>query len=360
MNFVHIADMHFDTPFTNLSSENNFGKRRRLDQREILKKIIEYIQKNKIKYLFISGDFYENEYIKKTTIEYINELFKKIPDTKIFITPGNHDPYLKNSMYKNFDWNKNVKIFNSKIEKIETPEADIYGVGFDDFYSIGLGVENIQIENKNKINILITHGSLNASDKMQLQYNPINKNKLEKVGFDYVALGHIHKPDYNTQPNQYIIYPGSTISMGFDELGEHGFISGSLTKEKLEISFIPADDKEFAELEFDITNIKDFENLIEEINNLKLNENKFYKIILTGKRNFEIDILEINKFILLKNIIKIKDKTILNYNLKELVNNTTLKGIFVQELLSESENKNYSEEEINKILEMGLEVLDRG
>ncbi len=45
MNFVHIADMHFDTPFTNLSSENDFGKKRRLDQREIFKKIIEYIQK---------------------------------------------------------------------------------------------------------------------------------------------------------------------------------------------------------------------------------------------------------------------------------------------------------------------------
>ncbi len=68
--------------------------------------------------------------------------------------------------------------------------------------------------------------------------------------------------------------------------------------------------------------------------------------------------MQLNKFILLENIIKIKDKTILNYNLKELINNTTLKGIFAQELLNELENKNYSEEEINKILEIGLEALD--
>ncbi len=358
MKFVHMADMHFDTPFANLSSKNNFGKKRRLDQRQILKKIINYIKENKINYFFISGDLYENEYIRKTTIEYINDLFKEIPETKIFITPGNHDPYLKNSMYNNFKWSENVKIFTSKIEKVETPEADIYGVGFDDFYCPSLNVENINIENKNKINILITHGALNASDKLQLQYNPMNKNNLNKLGFDYLALGHIHKPDYNTEQNQRIVYPGSTIAMGFDELGEHGFIMGNLEKEKIELELIKADDKEFKELEFDISNIIDFEKLIEEINNLKLDENKFYKIILTGKRNFEIDLLQLNKFILLENIIKIKDKTILNYDLKELINNTTLKGIFAQELLNELENKNYSEEEINKILEIGLEALD--
>ena len=118
MKFVHMADMHFDTPFANLSSKNNFGKKRRLDQRQILKKIINYIKENKINYFFISGDLYENEYIRKTTIEYINDLFKEIPETKIFITPGNHDPYLKNSMYNNFKWSENVKIFTSNIEKV--------------------------------------------------------------------------------------------------------------------------------------------------------------------------------------------------------------------------------------------------
>lgn len=359
MKFIHIADMHFDTPFTNLSSKNDFGKIRRLDQREVFKKIIKYIEENKIEYFFISGDLYENEYIQKSTIEYINELFKKIPETKIFITPGNHDPYLKKSPYSNFGWNENVKIFSSKIEKIETKEADIYGVGFDDFYCANLNVENIQIENKNKINILITHGALNASDKLQLQYNPLNKNKLKSLGFDYIALGHIHKPDYCNEENQRIIYPGSTISMGFDELGEHGFIVGNLSKEGLELAFIPVDNKEFKELEFDVTQINDFEELIEKINELKLDKNKFYKIILIGKRKFEIDILELNKFINIENIIKIKNKTTLNYCLEEMVNETTLKGIFIKELLEESKKENYSKEELDKILEIGLSILDK-
>ena len=128
-----------------------------------------------------------------------------------------------------------IKIFTSKIEKVETEEANIYGVGFEDFYCEKSEIENIILEDKNKINILITHGSLNASDKLQLEYNPINKNKLKEVGFDYVALGHIHKLDYNTEENQNIIYPGSTIAMGFDELGKHGFIVGNIKKRCLSL-----------------------------------------------------------------------------------------------------------------------------
>lgn len=358
MKFIHIADMHFDTPFSYLSSKGDFGKIRRMEQREVFRKIINYIKENNIDYLFIAGDLYEHNYIRKSTIEYINDLFKQISQTKIFITPGNHDPYISNSMYKNFKWNNNVKIFTSKIEKVEDQEVNIYGVGFEDFYCRKSEVENIILEDKNKINILITHGSLNASDKLQLEYNPINKNKLKEVGFDYVALGHIHKLDYNTEKNQNIIYPGSTIAMGFDELGKHGFIVGNIEKEKLELAFIPVDKREFKELEFDITEINDEEELIEKINNIYLDDNNLYKIILIGKRNFEVNINNLYKFINKENIIKIKDKTKLNCNLDELADENTLKGIFIKEIKEELDKTNYTKEELDKILEIGISILE--
>ena len=134
MNFVHIADMHFDSPFVNLADKEGFGDIRRMDQRNAFKKLITYIKENKIPYLFISGDMYEHKYVKKSTIQYINNLFQEIPETKIFISPGNHDPYVKNSFYNQFEWSKNVKIFNSKIEKVSYDDVDIYGYGFNNFY----------------------------------------------------------------------------------------------------------------------------------------------------------------------------------------------------------------------------------
>lgn len=85
MKFVHIADMHFDSPFVNLSDKGIMGDLRRLEQRKVFKKIIEFIKENKIKYFFISGDLYEHKSIRQSTIEYINKLFEEIPETKIFI-----------------------------------------------------------------------------------------------------------------------------------------------------------------------------------------------------------------------------------------------------------------------------------
>ena len=68
MKFVHIADMHFDSPFVNLSDKDGLGDLRRLEQRKVFKKVIEYIKENNIKYLFISGDLYEQKYIKKSNV----------------------------------------------------------------------------------------------------------------------------------------------------------------------------------------------------------------------------------------------------------------------------------------------------
>jgi len=126
--FIHMADMHFDAVFNLLSERDNLGEKRRLDQREVFNKIIKYIKENNIKYLFISGDLYEQQYVRQSTIEFINTGFKEIIDTKVFIAPGNHDPYLKNSYYNTFSWSENVHIFKNKIERISTEEADIYGV----------------------------------------------------------------------------------------------------------------------------------------------------------------------------------------------------------------------------------------
>ena len=41
---------------------------------------------------------------------------------------------------------------------------------------------------------------------------------------DYIALGHIHKPYYDSEKQQRIVYPGSLVSLGFDETGSHGMI----------------------------------------------------------------------------------------------------------------------------------------
>ena len=361
MKFVHIADMHFDAPFVNLSDKDTLGDLRRIEQRRVFKKIIEYVKENDIEFLFISGDLYEHQYVKQSTIEYINNLFKEISNTKIFISPGNHDPFIKNSYYNKFNWNENVKIFNSKIEKVETEEANIYGFGFNDFYCTNCGIGEFKIENKNKINILIMHGTIDGASIEEKQYNSMSKKMLQEKGFDYIALGHIHKLDYNTEPNQNIVYPGSTISLGFDELGEHGMVVGEIQKGRIDLQFIPLDEENFKEINLDISEINSKEELIEKINSLEIKNNEYIKIILNGNRNFEINTYEILKFVFNDRIIKIKDFTKLAYDLEKIKNDNTLKGLFAQEMINKLNSENITEEEkeiIEKAIEIGFEALD--
>ncbi len=356
MKFVHIADIHFDSPFVALSDKGNLGEQRRIEQRKVFKKVIEYIKENKIEYLFISGDLYEHQHVRKSTIEYINNLFKEIGNTQIFISPGNHDPILKKSYYSTFNWNENVHIFNNEIKKIELEDADIYGYGFSDFYCSNSDIENLQIENPEKINILIIHGTLNGSTSIDMQYNPMSTAMLKQKGFNYIALGHIHKNNF--EENGKIIYPGSTISLGFDELGEHGMIVGEITKTENKLEFIELDETEFVEQELDCTEMNSEEELIEKINEIKIEENKLYKIILIGKRNFEINIYDLYKYNLDEKIIKIKNKTKPNYNIEEISKENTLRGLFAKEILEEIKNKNYDEETIEQALEIGMEILE--
>lgn len=354
MKFVHIADIHFDSPFRGLEK---LGDVRRLEQRKAFKKVIDYIKENNVEYLFIAGDLYEHEYIRKSTIEYINSLFREIKNTQIVIAPGNHDPYIKGSYYDSFEWNENVYICKEKLEVIETENEDIYVTAFTDFYMNESPIENVKIKNPNKINIMVTHCDLNGAktDENGRGYNAILETKIQSLKFDYVAMGHIHKTNF--EENKNIIYPGSLISFGFDELGEHGMVVGEITKWNLKLDFVKLDERLFTKYELNVDNISAKEELIEKIDSLSLISNNMYEIVLVGNRHFEINTREILKLIGLSNVLKIKDCTEIAYDIESIAKENNLRGIFVREIIKKFESGEYTEEQIKKAIEIGLEVM---
>ena len=122
------------------------------------------------------------------------------------------------------------------------------------------------------------------------------------------------------------------IAGGFDELGKHGMVVGNIEEntKKLSLQFISLDDKEFVEINLDISTIDSKEELIEKINDIQIDNGKYYKIILIGTRNIEIDTNDLIKYITNKNVIKIKDKTKVEYDLDKISKEQSLKGIFVK------------------------------
>ena len=80
-----------------------------------------------------------------------------------------------------------------------------------------------------------------------------------------------------------------------------------------------------------------------------------------GNRNFEINIYDLLKYIFNNRIIKIKDNTKIAYDLENIANENTLKGLFTKELLDKLNNENISIEEkeiIEKAIEIGYDALE--
>ena len=337
MKFVQVSDVHFDMPFTTISQKADMGIVRRMDQRIAFNKMIDFIKKNNVDFLFITGDLYEQEYIKQSTIDFINELFKEIIDTRILIVPGNHDPLLVNSFYNNYNWSENVRIFSKAIGKVNYDNFCIYGYGFEKYelFNSDLILNNVKLD-KNKINILLSHGDIYTKSK----YNYIDNKYLNK--FDYVFLGHIHKRDD--------YYPGSLISLGFDEPGEHGFLYGEINdKNIIYKKMIIVDNKEFIIRDLDISEIYAKEELIEKINKNN-EENKFYEINLIGEKNIDVNI---NFKLINKSIIKIKDNS--KINIKN-INENSINGIYFKLLKNKFDLNEINYDEYQQAYQIGLEL----
>ena len=234
--FLHCADLHLDSPLTALDLQK--AEVRRNEMRASFTSITLYVQTNKIDFLIISGDLFDSDYVTKDTISLITSEFAKIPDCRVIITPGNHDPYTKQSSYRRADFPDNVYIFDSsELSCFDFPDKNttVYGYAFTEPSLDFCPVEHFRPENPERINILACHADYGVS---QSNYCPLPENVAAGCGVDYIALGHIHKHSgINQLGNTYIAYPGCLEGRGFDECGPKGVIIGAMDKSDGQLQF---------------------------------------------------------------------------------------------------------------------------
>lgn len=217
--------------------------------------------------------------------------------------------------------------------------------GFNDYEFSSDEIENLEIEDESKINVLVIHGTLNGGSK---KYLDLKVKDLAK--FDYVALGHIHEKKVDDSK---IIYPGSLLSIGFDELGEHGIIVGNLEKDNVTYEFKNMEYKHFEIIEVDISDLKAPEEIL---NYVELGED-IYRIVLKGERN--IDIEKVKEIINSeeKNICEIRDLTHISYDLESISKGKNIKGYFTKKMLEELNEHPERKEEILKAIEITYQLL---
>ena len=230
MRFIHLADVHLGAvPDRGCP----WSKEREEEIWSTFRRVIAGIREDPVDLLFISGDLFHRQPLMRELKE-VNYLFSTIPDTRVYLMAGNHDYIKADSFYRDFQWEKNVTFFkNEQLTCVKDEKLDVY--------VYGLSYEYQEIENPlydsihpaegEGVHILLAHGG-------DAKHIPMNIKSIAASGFDYIALGHIHKLDFNTEEQQRIAYPGSTVSLGFDEPGKHGMIVGELEKENIKQSVL--------------------------------------------------------------------------------------------------------------------------
>ena len=185
--------------------------------------------------------------------------------------------------------------------KVDGLETAVYGLSY---YSREIPeplYHGAAPEGRQRYEILLAHG---GDDR----HIPINWDELDRSGFSYTALGHIHRPQA-VRGNR-IVYAGALEPVDRNDTGPHGYVKGELTEKGIHISWIPCASREYIHLEIPVDEADtagSVKQKIRELLNEYGNEN-IYKIKLKGERDREILLDSLNTDDL-GNILEILDET---------------------------------------------------
>jgi DNA repair exonuclease SbcCD nuclease subunit len=313
--FIHTADLHLDTPFKGLSRWNSDLSKKLKDATfKSFKTIIDLCVEKKVDFLIISGDIFDSENKSLAAqLRFVSELRslsgKRIPT---YFICGNHDP-LK-SWLDTIDLPENVIRFDSSgaqfhtFKKEDTVIADIHGISFNEKAIIrNLAADFKLAPVPAPISIAVLHGTVGTPGPHE-NYAPFSPEDVAGKGFDYWALGHIHKKKIVSSSNPAIIYPGNPQGRDFGEAGEKGCYLVEISKDHDPVvEFIPTQLIRFENLEIDISNAGKIESLqgkineaLEKVENYNEDVNYILRIKLVGRTGLHKSIndkAEINELV---------------------------------------------------------------
>ncbi|MGB4660990.1 MAG: DNA repair exonuclease [Mobilitalea sp.] len=350
MKFIHIADVHLGAiPDSNLP----WGRNREKEIWNSFAHIIEVCNEEKVDLLLIAGDLFHRQALVRELKE-VNYLFSKLETAQVVLMAGNHDFIGSRSHYEGFEWDKKVHMFLSdKLESVAFPELQIEVSGFS-YRTRDIAealYDNVKPEAKNNIQILLAHGG----DEKDI---PLNRKKLQDSGFDYIALGHIHKPELISNK---MAYSGSIEPLDKNETGEHGFIMGEVVtgdkgKNTTQIRFVPSSIREYKRINISVDQTTTNGSLRDLASELIKSEGEqhIYSFRITGVRD---ETIHFDKEMLKTcgNVMEVEDQSVPDYDFDVLSreNSDNMIGLFIQKI---RENPN-QDEVAKKALYYGMEAL---
>lgn len=258
MKLMHIADLHVGKKVNEFSMIE--------DQKHIFKEILKIAKNQKIEGIIIAGDVYDKSIPTTEAVDLLDDFLTELAKSgvTIFMISGNHDSPERLEFGSRIMGKYHIHIagdYNGTIPKITL--EDEYGKvhfhlmpylkpimvnrklsvktkSFDE--AIRLALKDCVI-NKDERNILVTHQFVTASKCTPERSDSEVKSLggLDNVdvsafdAFDYVALGHIHRPQ--AMGRSMVRYSGSPLKYSFSEVNHQKSVVILDLKQKGETDF---------------------------------------------------------------------------------------------------------------------------
>lgn len=283
--------------------------------------------------LLIAGDLFHRQPLRKELKE-LDYLFSRLTHTQVVLMAGNHDYLKSTSYYRNYQWNGPVRMFLSQrpacMEFAELGTC-VYGLSYEQ-REIREPLYNTVIPQKRQpIEILLAHGG----DETHI---PFRKNDLLKLGYDYIALGHIHLPAELSKDRMY--YAGSLEPTDKNDTGKHGYVKGEIKNGRIKTRFVPFAVREYMHLEIESEKEMTVREMKEKIacEIERLGKQNLYKIRLCGFRDPDT-VYELDRMDSCGNIVEIIDETkpAYDYEALRMRNRDNLLGQYIESFMEAKE-----------------------
>lgn len=235
MKFLHLADLHLGKRLSGFSLIE--------DQEYILDELFKIAESENCSAVFISGDLYDKGVPTVEAVTLLDSFLSRAANAGIllFIISGNHDSSERVAFGSSLFNKSGIYIspsYSGTLSPVTVSDEymtyDIYMLPFikpvtvkrffpnDKISSytdaVGTALSSAKLK-KDRVNILLSHQFITGAIKSDSEEISVggsdNVDSSVFSGFDYVALGHIHRPQSAGSEN--IRYSGSPLKYSFSE-----------------------------------------------------------------------------------------------------------------------------------------------
>ena len=311
MKFIHIADLHLGAK-PDAGSAYSAGREREIW--DSFRDIIDICNQKKMDLLLIAGDIFHRQPLLRELKE-MNSVLDMLEQTEVVMIAGNHDYIKKNSYYRTFSWSPHVHMIkneNMTCVELGNIQTAVYGCSYYSKEIMDPVYDSARPEHRQKYEILLAHG---GDDR----HIPMKVNQIQSLGYDYVAMGHIHKPQELVE--NHMAYAGALEPIDINDTGTHGYIEGRISEKGCQIRFVCHASREYIHKDVQVHRAMTGHNLKQELVRM-IEENgrqNMYKITLTGFRDPDIwyDLEQMDSC---GNVVEIVDHTKPAYDFEKLSN----------------------------------------